>query len=401
MIKILILAAYPLETAQETLDKELKIIEEALNKNQNRDNFAKPIVIPASQSHDLIKHVRDHNPEIIHFVRCTDEAQGLYCLDKNREFTPWHPKLLAQIFSLKNVKSSVRCVILNGCWADNQAQAIHEANGIYLIGTSNQVSTNFSEAFSDGFYQWIDQWEDIEDVYETTCVYASTKVNTLDEVLHCQVLSPPRPKMPKILTPPINVLFLSANPIELPQMRLDIEKRTISERFKTDDADGDFNLTTEWAVEEKELTKLLTSKAYTIIHFAGHGAQGAGIYLLNRKDEAILIDPDAFAGLFTVPMIRNNLECILINACWSIFQAQKLVEIAKIPYVIGMTKVIPDNAAIAFASSFYLGLRLGMSIPDAYHLGCKDMGFVMNNPTFSTVPCLLSSDASQTILPNG
>jgi hypothetical protein len=75
------------------------------------------------------------------------------------------------------------------------------------------------------------------------------------------------------------------------------------------------------------------------------------------------------ARLFQIS--AHQVECILLNACYSEVQANSLIQ--PINYVIGMSREIPDEAAIAFSLGFYEALGAGRSIDDAYRLGCSAM----------------------------
>jgi formylglycine-generating enzyme required for sulfatase activity len=60
---------------------------------------------------------------------------------------------------------------------------------------------------------------------------------------------------------------------------------------------------------------------------------------------------------------------VLLNACYSETQAEAIV--TNINYVIGMNQTIRDDAAIAFATGFYLALGYDCDIETAYGFGCN------------------------------
>jgi hypothetical protein len=68
-------------------------------------------------------------------------------------------------------------------------------------------------------------------------------------------------------------------------------------------------------------------------------------------------------------LFTANVECVVINACYSEVQAEAIVK--HIPYVIGMDKAIGDKASIEFAVGFYTALGAGESIEFAYEFGCN------------------------------
>ena len=78
------------------------------------------------------------------------------------------------------------------------------------------------------------------------------------------------------------------------------------------------------------------------------------------------VQANALAALFE--LVSNEVECVILNACYSATQAQEITK--HINYVIGMNKAIGDKAAISFAIGFYQALGACRSIEDAYRFGC-------------------------------
>ena len=76
--------------------------------------------------------------------------------------------------------------------------------------------------------------------------------------------------------------------------------------------------------------------------------------------------PDALSALFE--QFSKQVECVLLNACFSEIQARGISEY--IEHVIGMNQAVGDKAAIAFTIGFYQALGAGRTITDAYNLGC-------------------------------
>ena len=80
-----------------------------------------------------------------------------------------------------------------------------------------------------------------------------------------------------------------------------------------------------------------------------------------------LVSAEALAGLFE--LFADRLDCVLLNACYSEVQAQKISQ--HINHVIGMSQAIGDKAAIAFAVGFYDALGADRGVDFAYKLGCN------------------------------
>ena len=102
-----------------------------------------------------------------------------------------------------------------------------------------------------------------------------------------------------------------------------------------------------------------------IVHFAGHGSARGALFLENELGESHPVDAETLAALFK--LVSKQVECVLLNACYSENQANVIVE--HIQYVIGMSQAISDKAAIAFSVGFYQALGAGKSIEKAYEFG--------------------------------
>jgi hypothetical protein len=73
------------------------------------------------------------------------------------------------------------------------------------------------------------------------------------------------------------ILFLAANPIGTPQLRLDKEFRDIESALTQSKNREDFEIAAKWAVRTQDIQQALLNEGANIIHFSGHGdAQIAG-----------------------------------------------------------------------------------------------------------------------------
>lgn len=103
-----------------------------------------------------------------------------------------------------------------------------------------------------------------------------------------------------------------------------------------------------------------------IVHFSGHG-DDAGLVIEDAAGNAMVVSPEALEGLFN--LFSENLECVLLNACYSEVQARAIAK--RIPFVIGMTQGIADDVAVEFAIGFYDALGAGKSVKTAFEFGCN------------------------------
>ncbi len=86
---------------------------------------------------------------------------------------------------------------------------------------------------------------------------------------------------------------------------------------------------------------------------------------MTSDDGAHLVPPETLTEIFRV--LRDNVRVVLLNACESAPQAAAIVNV--IDCAVGMSDVIEDGAAIAFAAAFYEALGYGRSIQEAFDLG--------------------------------
>lgn len=163
------------------------------------------------------------------------------------------------------------------------------------------------------------------------------------------------------------ILILAANPKTTPPLRLDEEVREIDAGLQRAKKRELFDLKQRWAVRVQDVYQSLLDFKPQIIHFSGHGAGDDGLELEDENGKMRLVDTVALARLFE--LFTSNVECVVLNACYSEVQAIAIAQ--HIPYVIGMNKNIGDKAAIKFATGFYRALGAGESVEFAYKLGCN------------------------------
>jgi hypothetical protein len=168
-------------------------------------------------------------------------------------------------------------------------------------------------------------------------------------------------------SPVKTILILAANPKNTSPLRLGEEVREIDAGLQRAKKRELFDLKQRWAVRVQEVYESLLDFKPQIVHFSGHGSGDDGLALEDETGNVRLVDTVALAKLFE--LFASNVECVVLNACYSEVQAQAIVK--HIPYVIGMNKEIGDKAAIKFATGFYNALGAGESVEFAYKLGCS------------------------------
>ena len=166
------------------------------------------------------------------------------------------------------------------------------------------------------------------------------------------------------------ILILAANPKTTSHLRLDEEVREIDAGLQRAKKRELFDLKQRWAVRVQDVYQSLLDFKPEIVHFSGHGTGDDGLVLEDETGRMQLVDTVALGKLFE--LFASNVECVVLNACYSEVQASAIAQ--HIPYVIGMNKAIGDKAAIKFATGFYSALGAGESVEFAYKLGCNVIG---------------------------
>ena len=163
------------------------------------------------------------------------------------------------------------------------------------------------------------------------------------------------------------ILFLSANPREASRLRLNEELREIQEGLRRSQKRDHYQIESVNAVRHRDIQRAMLDHKPKIVHFSGHGAGENGLIFENNLGQSQFVSAEALSGLFQ--LFSAQVECVVLNACYSVVQAQAIAQ--HIDYVIGMSEVIQDEAAIEFVVGFYDGLGSGKSYEVAYQLGCN------------------------------
>lgn len=162
-----------------------------------------------------------------------------------------------------------------------------------------------------------------------------------------------------------SILLLAANPKGTRELRLQEEEREIRERLRLA-GHGKTPINSTGATRSRDIQQALLDFKPQIVHFSGHGASQEGLVFEDAIGQEKLVGSAALANLFR---LFSRIECVVLNACYSRFQAEAIAR--HIEYVIGMSQGIGDKAAIEFSVGFYSALGAGESIEFAYELGCN------------------------------
>jgi alpha-ketoglutarate-dependent taurine dioxygenase len=161
------------------------------------------------------------------------------------------------------------------------------------------------------------------------------------------------------------ILFLAANPNDNVN-QLGQELREIEAGLQRAQRGYQFNLEQRSAVRPRDIQRAMLDVNPQIVHFSGRSEGETGLVFEDNIGNSQLVDGAALAALFE--LFANQLDCVVLNGCYSKVQAQAISQ--HIPFVIGMKKAITKQAANAFAVGFYDALVAGRDVEFAFRLGC-------------------------------
>jgi CHAT domain len=184
------------------------------------------------------------------------------------------------------------------------------------------------------------------------------------------------------------ILILAANPKGSVPLRLDEEVREIKAGLQRSRHRDRFVVEYESAARPRDVQRAMLDYKPQVVHFCGHGEGEQGLVLEDEAGKVKLVSTEAIARLFE--LFSAQVECVLLNACYSEVQAQAIAH--HIPAVIGMNQAIGDKAAIEFAVSFYDALGAGEVVDFAFRLGCNAMQLA--GVTGEHIPVLFSEGSA-------
>jgi len=167
----------------------------------------------------------------------------------------------------------------------------------------------------------------------------------------------------------ISVLFLAAEPSDAARIRVNAEYRAIDEQLRQSLHRDRINLLPPvLASRPVDVNRAVQNNKPDIIHFSGHGAGPAGIYLENDAGQARLASTSALVAL--IQASTAHVRAVIINACSTQSQAEAIAR--HVDYAVGTRESIIDAAATAFSEGFYqaLGAQPSVDIEAAFRSGC-------------------------------
>lgn len=164
--------------------------------------------------------------------------------------------------------------------------------------------------------------------------------------------------MPKI------ILILTTNPTDTVQLDLTQKIEEIDQKLQHPQHPKQFEFKLLKVVTPDAIHRALLDYQPHFVHFAGHGTAEQGIILENEQGKSQPLSTETLTQIFEP---HAQIECVTLNACFSVLQASALVK--QSDYVIGMNQPMNDAVAIDFAISFYNAIATTKSIETAFAKG--------------------------------
>jgi AAA-like domain/TIR domain/CHAT domain len=146
--KILFLAASPKGTSNDRSQQEIREIEAGLERSQQRSQFSITARFAARPA-DLRLALEEEKPDIVHFSGHSGSDRGIVLQNEVGEESFVPIKALADLFEI--YKDTVKCVVLNACYTQAQAEAIAQHID-YVVGTTQAIKDESAIEFAVGFY---------------------------------------------------------------------------------------------------------------------------------------------------------------------------------------------------------------------------------------------------------
>lgn len=191
------------------------------------------------------------------------------------------------------------------------------------------------------------------------------------------------------------ILFISANPNNLPKVNSDLEYKKINSVIMTTRLRENYSLKMIPNATRDDILKIIDEKPY-ILHIALHGSNIGGIFVMNgklnskNKKLAFAIGEEGIAKLL---QRTPTIKLLFLNACYSDY----IIEHIKVflDYAIGFKNKVPDSIAVEIAERFYTNLSKSATIFHAYKWTMDEMSIKKEldfNPIFHSKRCLIMNE---------
>jgi len=159
-IKILFLAANPLDTVRLAIDEEMRAIQQALRQADYRVFDIR--LGPAVRIEDLQDLLLQHQPDILHFSGHGTETSALIFHNAQGNSVQVRSATLGQLFQI--LKDNLRCVVLNACYTAEMAEGLA---GVIdsVVGIENAITDSAALQFTTAFYRALGYGRSVQEAF--------------------------------------------------------------------------------------------------------------------------------------------------------------------------------------------------------------------------------------------
>jgi hypothetical protein len=267
MIKILFLAANPLDTVPLLLDEEIRAIDERIRQSEYRDLFDIK-QHTAARIADLQSYLLRHKPHIVHFSGYGSKSSEIILQDSSSNSQPVSVAALGQLFSI--LRDNIRCVVLNTCYSEKQALAIAEHIEC-VVGMTKSITDSAAISFASSFYQALGYGRNVRTAFELGC--GQIDLHNLDEA--------DAPKLWTLKCNPEEIVFTHFEQLTLPVSLSDTPEDSSPDRIPS------FNHTTGSSEDKTRTRRTLLITVAVIMALTG----GAISWVLRTQGQVKYVNP--------------------------------------------------------------------------------------------------------------
>lgn len=164
-IKILFLGAAPTDQIRLALGKEVREIRKNLRESEGgrRFEFVEEWAVRPTELQAVLLR---HEPQIVHFSGHGGISGELMFESDDGRARPASVSAVARLFSL--CCKGIRCVVLNACYSDAQAEAIRDHIDC-VIGMKSAIPDEAALCFSSSFYLALGYGKSVQDAFDLGC----------------------------------------------------------------------------------------------------------------------------------------------------------------------------------------------------------------------------------------
>jgi hypothetical protein len=182
-IRILFLGANPADSTPLRLDQEVREIDRSLASAAlgHRFQLQQKWAVRASE---LQSHLLRCKPQILHFSGHGSRQRGIFLEAEDGSSQPVAGPQLARL--LGQFSQNLRCVVLNACYSEEQAQAVSQEVDC-VVGMATTVADRAAIRFAAVFYEALAYGSDVRAAFDLCC--ADVVVNQLGQGAVPQLLT--------------------------------------------------------------------------------------------------------------------------------------------------------------------------------------------------------------------